>query len=218
MEINEIAKNIANLPYVEWDNLQELLDDIELEGIERNLTNICFLAGMYQDDVFYEDEIDDLLQDDFGLTTKATRWCQQLVSVFIDYRKNRIKNTNGDFLNITNYPDDTGLPKSIIVRVDEAEERFGITDINCTLSKEHSYTSGLGEVKLFGEVRHHMLTEDILMFVIVYNDKDKIIEFQNDIRLSKNSKVETIECTLNFPIDENISAIYLRPVIDPCLY
>ena len=67
MEINEIAKNIANLPYVEWDNLQELLDDIELEGIERNLTNICFLAGMYQDDVFYEDEIDDLLQDDFGL-------------------------------------------------------------------------------------------------------------------------------------------------------
>ncbi|WP_019206854.1 hypothetical protein [Limosilactobacillus ingluviei] len=218
MKIDKIAQNIAEYPFMEWGSLQRLLNNIELETLERNLINTCFLAGMFQDKEFQEDEVQQTLKNNFGLTDDSIQWCYQLVIAILRYRKKLSKKkvtAIQESVNFKSYPMDTNLPKSIIVRIDKDEDRFGIKDINCTIRKITSYTTGLGEVKLFCEITHKKITKKVLLYVIVYNDKGEAIEFNGETILTTKSGSEVINLTLRFPIDESISAIYLKPALDP---
>lgn len=84
--------------------------------------------------------------------------------------------------------------------------------------KEESYYDGLGEVRLFGEVKHQAINKTALIYVIVYNDNNEIICYNSETELSKKKGKSIIDVSLAFPLDENISAIYLKPAPDPWAY
>lgn len=159
----KIAETIANSPSLEWNGLQEILNEIELETLERNLTNTCFIAGFFNSNrVENTKGISYVLEKQFGLNKMAIDWCLQLVSNFQEYRENIMENYlqshhDYDSVNLLEFSNGATLPKSIVVRVDRDEQKFGITDINCTIKKRESYTDGIGEIEIIGEVCHRKL-------------------------------------------------------------
>lgn len=217
----KIAEAIANSPSLEWDGLQEILNEIELETLERNLTNTCFIAGFFNSNrVENTKGISYVLEKQFGLNKMAIDWCIQLVSNFQEYRENIMENYlqshhDYDSVNLLEFSNGATLPKSIVVRVDRDEQKFGITDINCTIKKRESYTDGIGEIEISGEVCHRKLKNSSILFIIVYNNKNQVIAYDTETCLADKKGTEIIKCRLRFPIDEDISAIYLKPALDP---
>lgn len=217
----KIAETIANSPSLEWDGLQEILNEIELETLERNLTNTCFIAGFFNSNrVENTKGISYVLEKQFGLNKMAIDWCLQLVSNFQEYRENIMENYlqshhDYDSVNLLEFSNGATLPKSIVVRVDRDEQKFGITDINCTIKKRESYTDGIGEIEIIGEVCHRKLKNSSILFIIVYNNENQVIAYDTETSIADKKGTEIIKRRLQFPIDEDISAIYLKPALDP---
>ncbi|MCC4339305.1 hypothetical protein LMB24_00725 [Limosilactobacillus reuteri] len=221
MVIDEIAKELAKETPTSLENIQNILNNIELGELERNLTIICFMADMFGENGPSLGIVATTLKNDYGLTSESIEWCYQLVNKFLSYRKQFLKSKNqfsSEYVNLRNISEDNNLPKSVIVRIDKDERKFGITDINCTIKKEESYYDGLGEVRLFGEVKHQASNKTALIYVIVYNDNNEIICYNSETELSKKKGKSIIDVSLAFPLDENISAIYLKPAPDPWTY
>ncbi|WP_300956084.1 MULTISPECIES: hypothetical protein [Lactobacillus] len=217
---NEIAKKLANEFSLNWENLQNILDNIELGELERNLTKICFMAKLFNDRVLSTNEVASRLRNNYGLTSESIQWCCQMIDDFSHYHKNFLKEksqtiTNQEYVNLKDFSEDASLPKSLIIRIDKDEEKYGITDINCTIRKERSYDDGLGKLSIFGEIKHRKIDKTVLIYIIVYNDKNEIICYDSETSLSSKKGAAIIDCRLEFPIDENISAIYLKPALDP---
>lgn len=217
----KIAETIANSPSLEWNGLQEILNEIELETLERNLTNTCFIAGFFNSNrVENTKGISYVLEKQFGLNKMAIDWCLQLVGNFQEYRENIMENYlqshhDYDSVNLLEFSNGATLPKSIVVRVDRDEQKFGITDINCTIKKRESYTDGIGEIEIIGEVCHRKLKNRSILFIIVYNNKNQVIAYDTETSIADKKGTEIIKRRLQFPIDEDISAIYLKPALDP---
>ena len=136
MVIDEIAKELAKETPTSLENIQNVLNNIELGVLERNLTIICFMADMFGENGPSLGIVATTLKNDYGLTSKSIEWCYQLVNKFLSYRKQFLKSKNqfsSEYVNLRNISEDNNLPKSVIVRIDKDERKFGITDINCTI-------------------------------------------------------------------------------------
>ncbi len=124
-----------------------------------------------------------------------------------------------DKIDLSSYGDGQKLPKSILHRDIAIEKKFGLGDMNFTISKEHWYSESCNAIKLVGELYGSALNHDYTILVFtVYNDSGELIgtHFGERIRKEDFCGYYTLSITITVPKDEYISEIRLRPIIDPC--
>ena len=80
MVIDEIAKELAKETPTSLENIQNILNNIELGELERNLTIICFMADMFGENGPSLGIVATTLKNDYGLTSESIEWCYQLVN------------------------------------------------------------------------------------------------------------------------------------------
>ena len=106
------------------------------------------------------------------------------------------------------------LPKSLIQRFPDEEQRQGISNFRCSITKDYSFR-GYCHLKLTGELTGNIPRYTLLM-IMVYNANNELIgaSFDEKIEQNLNGK-KTLSVTVQTPNDEYISRIVVRFVPDP---
>lgn len=216
---NLISSNTSLLN--DWQSLKRLLENMggRLSVLQINLVNIIVCTNLF-------DEIDNpnvknvqYLRYYYGMDEEAAKWCVELlnsVNIALNGQKKHehvIKDL--EYLKLENYNDNDKIPESFIIRVEKAERKYGISDINCSVRKVESWSDDLNEIKISGEVTLGKNSNTLLIHLMVYNDDDKLIAYNADNNIYKNEKSSIFDEQLMIPKNEKISAIYLRVGLDP---
>ncbi|ABD99330.1 hypothetical protein [Ligilactobacillus salivarius] len=211
MNNRDIAKKISEVYPLNWSELQSVLNKLFINRLEKNLINICFLSGLLQGDT--DDE--EILLEEFGLTMDAANWCSNFLYEFSKVMNSQERvNTVKENISLVGLEDGNILPKSIVIRVEDAEEELKIKDINCTVSFKESYDKEIGRINISGEIKHGY-GKNRLLFLIAYNDKNEVIDWKAETKLSDKEGTEIFNSEMSFPIDEKLLGIYIRPALNP---
>ena len=106
------------------------------------------------------------------------------------------------------------LPKGLIQRFVSEEQKFGITDFCCSISKGYGYDQ-YTNLKITGEYTGKVSQYIVMMFMI-FNANDEMIEARFGEEIDKDFKGKgTFSFLAQVPKDEYISRIVVRFIPDP---
>ena len=119
-----------------------------------------------------------------------------------------------EIVEVLRLEDNDKLPKGIIRRIPEEEQRNGVTDLKFSVFKD--YTSGrYTALKVIGEYTAKC-TQYTIMYILVYNANNELIDASFDEKLSNDfSGKKTFTKYLQVPIDEYVSKVLIRFTPDP---
>ena len=108
------------------------------------------------------------------------------------------------------------LPKAMVHRVAEAESEYNIDDMTLTVTNDGGF-GDTGCIKVVGEITSDELSQDIIIFVMIYNADNELIgtSFDQRIDMDDFNGFDSFSCSVYLPRDEKISKVIVRPVQNP---
>jgi len=119
-----------------------------------------------------------------------------------------------EYVSVKKLQDKAKLPKSIIKRYPAEEKKYGITSLQCSISKDYSFDR-YTNLKITGEYSGKS-SRYVLMMFLVYNANHELIEADFDEEVDEGfSGRKTFSVSVQVPNDEHISQVAIRFVPDP---
>ncbi len=108
------------------------------------------------------------------------------------------------------------IPKTMVQRILDAERDMYIDDFALTVTNYGEFID-TKLIKVIGEITSDGLKNDVVIFIMVYNDADELIGASYKTRIDKEecNGFASFSDTVFLPKGELISRIVVRPVQDP---
>lgn len=241
-----IVKDRDDLYYalLELRNTYTLSVNLMMIAFDAGVFDVLDMADEI-DEKFVKNQIENLV-DNYGLAEKNAKWTiltcckvygEEILNLAVDYGD--IEDSNASFQGEyttgkrngknDSYENKAGLPAIDLsqlakgekiqkgyAQVDEdAAKSLGIEDITFTLTND-----GYGNqerVKIVGEVISDSLKEDVVMFIMIYNDQNEMIgsSFGTKIGKDKCDGFASFSISTYLPKNEPVSKILIRPTMNP---
>lgn len=202
----------------DWPTLSRYLQSLRLSSLEFNLTRVCWDFGLLFDAPINDEKTLTQLQEEFGLSERAGRWCLDL-SHQLAAQLPWAAQTDPHALpaiNLADYQYDDQLPLPI-TRDTAAEEFFGITNVNCIARKLYTFSNDISEIRLTGEITiQPKFDAGLTIFIMLHNDCNELLSYDSSTIFDKKQTTPTgIDCDLSFPADQKAAKIVIRPTSQP---
>lgn len=221
-KLPELATLIAAHPNLlsDWLSLSIQLQSLHPTSLEFNLTRVCWEFGLLFEAPTNNDATCRQLQAEFGLAEAAAKWCLNLAHAVSDQR---VATTvpaslpDLDVIALSQCPIDRRLPANPFVRDLIAETQYGVEVVGCTVRRSYDEEPGqVATLQIQGECKVKQPQTDILIFIMVYNERCQLIAFDSSTKIYANQRsAAPINRYLHLPVDQKISTITVRPARDP---
>ena len=221
-KLPDLATLIATHPNLlsDWLSLSAQLQSLHPTSLEFNLTRVCWEFGLLFEVPTNDDATRRQLRAEFGLTEAAAKWCLNLAHA-VNYQ--RMATTvpaplsDLDVIALSQCPIDRRLPANPFARDLIAETQCDVEVVGCTARRSYDEEPGqVATLQIQGECKAKQPQTDILIFIMVYNERRQLIAFDSSTKIYANQRSATpINRYLHLPIDQKISKITVRPARDP---
>lgn len=216
-KLPDLATLIAIHPNLlsDWLSLSAQLQSLHPTSLEFNLTRVCWEFGLLFEVPTNDDATRRQLRAEFGLTEAAAKWCLNLAHAVND---RRVATTvpaslsDLDVIALSQCPIDRRLPANPF-----AETQCDVEVVGCTVRRSYDEEPNqIATLQIQGECKAKQPQTDILIFIMVYNERRQLIAFDNSTKIYANQRSATpINRYLHLPIDQKISKITVLPARDP---
>ena len=223
MDFDTLFKTLAdkNLADINDRNTFESLIE-KLRATDRLKANVLMMAydtGIYSKinsntklDTEFKNKMSTVLINKHGVSEGNAKWAADICCDVFGKKKEKKR----IIIDTEKLNDGEKLPKDIVQREFIAERSLNIEEISINTV----FDKGFGDtnyIKVVGEVTYRKLDSYILIYVMVYNDKDVLIgnSFEMSISPKKRGGFKTISVNVYFPKGEKISRVVVRPGLDP---
>ena len=198
-KLPDLATLIATHPNLlsDWLSLSAQLQSLHPTSLEFNLTRVCWEFGLLFEVPTNDDATRRQLRAEFGLTEATT-----VPASLSDF----------DVIALSQCPIDRRLPANPF-----AETQCDVEVVGCTVRRSYDEEPNqIATLQIQGECKAKQPQTDILIFIMVYNERRQLIAFDNSTKIYANQRSATpINRYLHLPIDQKISKITVRPARDP---
>lgn len=225
-DLSGINRLYTNLLIMAFDSglLEDISDEIELD----------------QD--FFDEHVE-TMESDYGLTHENAVWIvdtccsvygETVLMTDCDYSVPKTSKTgssspnkkstpvsrtvksSSECINLATLREGEKIPKTMVQRIPDAERDMYIDDFAITVTND----GGFGDeecIKVVGEITSDGLKNDVVIFIMVYNDADELIGASFDERIDTEdcNGFASFSDTVYLPKGELISRIVVRPVQNP---
>lgn len=115
------------------------------------------------------------------------------------------------YVNAADYKNGDKLPVSIFRRFPDTEDEYNITDVRCKAKIDIQTFDEIVGIKVTGEITGLEYANDLMMFVMVYNAYNELINY-DEMQFSIDYDGEKIpfDVSVWVPQDEVVSAVEIR--------